>query len=117
MTDAPLKPCDRPGCGKLHAERGRKCAEHEAERTTQRRKQRHEGDHRGNSSSRGYGAAWQRMRAAKLRRDPLCERCKAKGRTRAANTVHHKDHDPTNNAEDNHESLCRGCHEAEHGRG
>ncbi len=32
-------------------------------------------------------------------------------------TVHHLDHDATNNHETNLVTLCRDCHEVEHGRG
>ncbi len=66
------------------------------------------------ASARGYGRQWEKTRAAKLRSDPLCERCLARGRVREAWGVHHKDRDPTNNAPENLESICRQCHEAEH---
>lgn len=46
--------------------------------------------------------------------DPLCERHMAIGAPIVAVLVHHKDRDETNTREDNLESLCVECHEAEH---
>ena len=73
-------------------------------------------DARESPSERGYDRAWRRLRELKLSASPLCERCKAKGLVVPANVVHHRDHDQHNNAWRNLESLCRVCHEAEHGR-
>ena len=59
-------------------------------------------------------ARWQRLRAQHLKAHPLCEHCKAKGRTTLATEVHHivkchddpwLQHDPNNIV-----SLCRPCH-------
>ena len=41
------------------------------------------------STARGYGADWQRKRAAKLRSEPLCRPCKQAGRVTAAVEVDH----------------------------
>lgn len=67
---------------------------------------------------------WKKLRAFKLSRDPLCERCKAKGRVTAASEVHHmtsfmttsdlKKRDALAYALDNLESICRQCHIEEH---
>lgn len=69
---------------------------------------------------------WQRVRAAKLRRQPLCEDCLSAGRAVSASEVHHVvplsrgrsygemerlAFDPANLR-----SLCRDCHAAAHRR-
>ena len=61
-------------------------------------------------SKRGYGRAWQRIRAAHLASKPLCADCKAKGLTVAATCVDHVDGDSFNNDPGNHRSLCSSCH-------
>jgi len=71
---------------------------------------------RGNSSERGYGGEWQKIRDAKLRQDPLCEACMRAGRTTPAQVVHHRDENQRNNAPENLESMCRDCHKRHHGR-
>ncbi|MBO4334430.1 MAG: phage terminase small subunit P27 family, partial [Desulfovibrio sp.] len=48
-------------------------------------------EQRQNSSRRGYGAEWRKLRNAKLRANPLCEICGA-----PASVVHHKDHNQYN---------------------
>ena len=67
---------------------------------------------------------WQRLRAEKLHRDPLCERCKQRGIITAAEEVHHiipvesgcMLPEMTRLAYDaaNLMSLCHRCHEALH---
>lgn len=108
MPHAPARPCRHPGCRALTTDRSGLCQEH-------RRQARREYDRtRPSAAARGYGGYWQKVRAAKLRQDPLCERCLAKGVIREAWGVHHKDRNPTNNAPENLESICFECHEAEH---
>ena len=64
-----------------------------------------------------HSTTWRKMREAKLRRDPLCERHAAKGQAVAATMVHHRDGNELNNEDENHESLCNPCHEdAEKGK-
>ncbi len=64
MPSAPRKPCPEPGCPRLVAS-GR-CDKHNLQR-------RHYASHpRGSSSQQGYGAAWRRVRAVVLQRDPIC---------------------------------------------
>jgi 5-methylcytosine-specific restriction endonuclease McrA len=67
-------------------------------------------------------AIWRRLRAAQLRKEPLCENCLLDdGRVTAADTVHHlKPHrgdwslftDPANLG-----SVCKSCHDGEIQRG
>ena len=70
---------------------------------------------RGNTTQRGYGADWQRLRAEHLRLEPLCRFCAEKGRYTPAQVVDHirsiaeAPHlrlDP-----DNLRSLCKRCHD------
>lgn len=77
-------------------------------------------DTRGSASSRGYDRKWRRVRAAKLRADPLCAECISKGRVTAADTVDHiipiEQRPDLRLAWDNLRSMCRDCHEIHHGR-
>jgi 5-methylcytosine-specific restriction protein A len=67
---------------------------------------------------------WRRLRAAKLRANPLCERCEARGRVTPTEEVHHKiPFDQGTTAEeieelafdwDNLMSVCDPCHNEEH---
>lgn len=69
-------------------------------------------------------AEWQRVRAAKLRAQPLCERCLSVGIYTSAEEVHHLQ--PVETARDersrralgynpaNLQSLCHACHVAAH---
>jgi len=63
---------------------------------------------------------WRRLREAALDRDDgLCRRCRAAGLTAPASVVHHvrpvgEGGEPWDLG--NLESLCRACHESEHGR-
>ena len=65
------------------------------------------------SKSRGYGAAWVKLRAVILRRDcGLCQVCLAKGRVTAGTQVDHivsKAQGGTDD-DDNLQTICRDCH-------
>lgn len=67
-------------------------------------------DCRPSPSARGYGSNWQKIRAAHLAANPLCEDCKNVGRVAAAKEVDHIDGDSSNNDSENHRSLCKSCH-------
>ena len=56
------------------------------------------------------GAAWRRLRAAKLEHDPLCVDCYKRGRLTVATDVDHINNDATDNSPDNLQSLCHECH-------
>ena len=115
MATAPLKACNVPGCVERHNNRSGLCDLHEAEKLKAYAKD--YDDRRGSSSKRGYGSRWQRIRAAALRRCPLCIECLRKeGRAEQAKVVHHIDGDQFNNKNNNLMCLCRECHERMHGR-
>ena len=76
-------------------------------------------DNRPSAARRGYDRRWQKVRALKLRMDPLCEGCKRAGRVTPANEVHHVvalADGGERLAMDNLESLCKPCHSRETGR-
>jgi len=66
---------------------------------------------------------WKRLRAAKFRENPLCEKCEAKGMVVMAKEVHHKIPFQTGRTPeeverlafdwDNLQSLCITCHKEE----
>lgn len=62
---------------------------------------------------------WRKLRAWKLRQDPLCEMCKAKNQTAPAVLVHHnvaiKESGDLMSVE-NLRSLCQACHNKIHRR-
>jgi 5-methylcytosine-specific restriction endonuclease McrA len=65
--------------------------------------------------ARGYGADWQRLRAAVLAAEPLCRMCQAVGRTTAATEVDHIEPfdgvaDPRRLDRANCRPLCTPCH-------
>lgn len=65
--------------------------------------------------ARGYGTAWDKLRAQILKRDQyLCQSCKKLGRIKSANQVDHvipKDKGGTDEPS-NLQSLCKPCHDA-----
>ena len=58
-----------------------------------------------------HSRIWRKLRAMKLARDPLCEKCQS-----PAVLVHHIDENELNSGWDNLMSLCFVCHEVIHGR-
>lgn len=56
------------------------------------------------------GAAWRRLRASVLEREPLCRDCWKRGRITTATDVDHHDNDPSNNDAENLVPLCTPCH-------
>jgi 5-methylcytosine-specific restriction protein A len=75
---APARPCAQPGCPEL-VRSGRRCPTHA--RAYERG--------RGSAARRGYGVAWQHIRAAYLAAHPTCE-C-SPDCTEAATDVDHRD--------------------------
>ena len=106
MPLSPKKPCRKYGC-KLFQEKEGYCLDHWIPRSKRQKPSKHD---------RRYDTiAWQRTRALKKRRFPVCEICLKK----LADTVHHII--PVDDGGDfwdpgNHQSVCRECHEKIHGR-
>ena len=70
-------------------------------------------DGRASASQRGYGARWQRLRAAYLRANPVCDVCdRGRGHVRAATEVHHvtAKRDGGSDEWGNLMALCKSCH-------
>lgn len=69
------------------------------------------------TAERGYGAKWQRYRAAYLSKHPLCVMCEQQGMVRAASVV---DHITPHRGDQrlfwepgNHQALCKACHDGD----
>ena len=103
MPRRPGRRCHHPGCPELSDESY--CPQHRVDTRE------HDKD-RATAAERGYGSVWQKVRARKMTRDPLCEDCRRKGIIREAEQVHHKDGNSSNNKNNNLESLCVPCHGA-----
>lgn len=96
--------CAAPGCNRVVTD-GSYCDEHNP-------RKRHD-DKRGNAASRGYDAAWSRVRKSYLAAYPLCELCKQEGRVAAAALVHHVVSIRDGGARldfNNLQALCVACH-------
>ncbi len=64
----------------------------------------------------GIGHFMTSRRRIRELRGNYCERCKTSlvNATRYEWVIHHKDHDRSNNRDDNFELLCKRCHQLEH---
>ncbi|MGG7567886.1 HNH endonuclease [Rhodovulum sp. DZ06] len=110
----PRKPCAHPGCKRLAGPGLARCTAHEA--AHQRRRQREADASRAAKPSRRWysTAAWRARRLNQLRREPLCRRCAALGRTREAAIADHVvPHREDRRAfwEGALQSLCKPCHD------
>ncbi|MCL2343359.1 MAG: HNH endonuclease [Firmicutes bacterium] len=105
------KPCAYPGCPKLTDKRY--CTEHEMLES-----QRYEKYHRDPDHGKNYDAAWEKIRARFLERNPLCEMCREGGKLIPAVLVHHKKslRDGGTNDYGNLVALCQGCHSRLHSK-
>ncbi len=110
MPWKPKRPCRHPGCGDLAD--GRYCERHAVDAERARRKE--SDSKRGSPIDRGYGYAWQKARAAFLRKHPLCLPCQKRGRVAEAHVV---DHIAPHRGDmklfwdsKNWQSLCANCH-------
>lgn len=67
---------------------------------------------RGTRKQRGYGWAWEQLRARILQREPICRVCRAAGRAAVATTVDHitPKHQGGTDDEGNLQPLCKPCH-------
>ncbi|WP_082745449.1 MULTISPECIES: HNH endonuclease signature motif containing protein [Alphaproteobacteria] len=76
------------------------------------------GTTRGTRKQRGYGWAWDQLRARILKGEPLCRSCRKAGRSVVATTVDHivPKHRGGTDDESNLQSLCDPCHKAKTAR-
>jgi len=112
MPYRPKRPCNYPGCPNLsnqsYCEVHRQQARREAARTYNR-------NQRDMELQRFYqSAAWRKLRAIKLMRNPMCEVCYANGRIEKATIVDHeravKDYWEGRLDMENLTSVCLSCH-------
>lgn len=94
MPYAPLRPCAQPGCPAL-VTRGR-CPKHRLVK--------------GNTTERGYGAAWRALAKWVLERDPICTICRI-ARSTEADHIIPKAQGGTDDF-DNLRGTCRPCNRA-----
>ena len=73
--------CGHPGCNTL-VDAGR-CDKHKQQQSNQY------DEHRGNFRDRGYTSTWDKVRAMKVKKDPLCEECLKQGNVTPVEIVHH----------------------------
>ena len=105
MPNSPLKICAKAGCQGLWD--GTSCT-----RCDRGTKKTNWPENRGSSSQRGYDARWRRLRARKLRADPICAECLKDGdRVTEATHVDHivpfkGKNDPLRLDYSNLQSLC-----------
>jgi 5-methylcytosine-specific restriction protein A len=109
LPERSKKMCAIPGCPNMTTSRW--CDEHKKTPAIARPYD----ARRGSASSRGYDAAWKKLRLVALRRDLyLCQDCLKTGRPTQAEEVHHiisiaEDADKRLDL-DNLLSLCGPCH-------
>ena len=90
MPKAPPRPCTKPGCPAYATERSR-CDQHQVPVDERFRKSGRSRWPRTSAASRGYDAAWRRLREAKLSADPFCQcdECTRTGALLQATVVDH----------------------------
>ena len=106
MPSAAPKPCIHPGCGVLVRDGTGRCARHPKANS-------YADKNRGTRHQRGYGTAWDKLRALILQRDSgLCQVCAASGRVALAHAVDHIKPKAEGGTDDaaNLQSICKACH-------
>jgi 5-methylcytosine-specific restriction protein A len=96
------RPCRAAGCPELVTGRDGLCARHARER-----REAHERT-RTNAGKRGYGAAWRKLRAAVIARDPICVECRVNPSTDVDHILPRAS--GGTDALSNLQGLCHRCH-------
>jgi 5-methylcytosine-specific restriction protein A len=110
MPVRPLRPCKHRGCGALVAGGKTYCENHASEATNWMPDRQ-----RGNRHQRGYGSAWDKLRARILQRDAgLCQPCLRGGRAVRGTHVDHVVAKARGGSNDdsNLQTICVECHKA-----
>lgn len=81
----PPSTCLTPGCRRQATPGRRRCRECGQKRAAEKGKL----DPRASAQDRGYDARWQKVRARKAKKDPLCEDCLEEGRVVPLDMVDH----------------------------
>lgn len=103
------RPCRAQGCTALHRNSNSYCDEHQSELIGWARSQLK----KGNTTKRGYGAAWRCIRSYVLQRDKyLCAPCSDLGRVTEATEVDHRVPIAEGGTDEpeNLQAICRECH-------
>lgn len=115
MPSLTAKVCAHPGCAQVVHQKY--CTAH----AKAERKHRTRAWSSGTARQRGYTWQWEKYRASYLARHPLCVQCLRVERTEVATVV---DHIVPHKGDrtlfwdiDNHQALCRPCHDAKTARG
>jgi 5-methylcytosine-specific restriction protein A len=106
MLKAAPKPCNQPGCGVLVRDGTSRCPKHPKANSFADKR-------RGNRHERGYGSAWDKLRALILARDEgLCQPCVRAHRVSLATAVDHTVPKAEGGTDDpsNLQAICRACH-------
>ena len=111
MPYKPMKPCKQQGCPNLTHDTY--CEVHAKQEA--RRYDRH---FRNSRHGKRYGSGWQKISAAFLKANPLCDMCRAEGRLTPAELVHHIKplREGGGNDVENLQALCFPCHSRLHVR-
>ena len=91
-------PCSEPGCPALVTGRVRSCAQHAGGRDRWR----------GSAASRGYGAAWRKLRKRVLLEEPICRKCRKVAATEVDHLVPREA--GGSDERENLQGLCKPCH-------
>ena len=111
MPYAAKKPCAANGCAEVVERGNRWCAKHEQELSGWAQLQRRTG----NTTQRGYGHAWRKLRSRVLRRDMhLCQECRRNNKLVTGTEVDHivRKADGGTDDMDNLQTLCKPWHAA-----
>ena len=117
MPAAAKRICSHQGCHALTSDKSGRCERHPRKQWAKAQ------GREGSTTERGYGWAWQKLRAQILQRDSyLCQAGLAEGRIESATEVDHIINKATWDAlhgtpagVDDHtnlQSLCKACHKA-----
>lgn len=109
MPRRPQKPCRFSGCNTLTRNANGYCDSHSEHAIGWKRTQ----QKKGNTTDRGYGWAWQKIRKRILQRDAyLCQPCLEIGIVKAATDVDHiiNKESGGSDSENNLQSICKECH-------
>lgn len=120
MPTKPLKACGKPFCPNRAAAGKQFCPEHEKVDI-----QNYNASYDASLKAFYSSKAWRSLRALKLERDPLCQRCLRRGIVEEAQMVHHlvpiavpeSAGGPWLPSLDGLESLSNACHNSETKRG
>lgn len=100
------KPCSHPGCGVLVRDGTSRCPKHPKVNS-------YADKARGTRHQRGYGTAWDKLRAQVIERDDgLCQPCEHKQLITLGSAVDHITPKAEGGTDDltNLQCICRACH-------